>query len=75
MDKRRLRNAIGNVDMGPGNYGDNLAIALCTYFEAHMERPKDDPKNEHGWGLWAVKMADQALGRIVDAVSGGAERG
>jgi hypothetical protein len=70
MDRQRLRNLIGGIDMEPVGKmtSDNLAIALCTYFTDHMDRPEPDPDGEHGWGEWVVKMTDAALDRVTDQV-------
>lgn len=76
MDKIKLRNRIANlpaIAFLPGvsdSTGDNLAIALATYFEDHDDRPKDDPPSEESesWGKWTIERTNDALDRIVAEV-------
>jgi hypothetical protein len=76
MDKIKLRNRVGclpAIAFVPGvsdSTGDNLAIALATYFSDHPDRPKDDPPSEvsDSWGAWVIKKTDEALDRIVGEV-------
>jgi hypothetical protein len=56
------RNIIGCVECG----GDNVAIALATYFESHPNRPEDDEDDE-GWGAWVKEKANDTLDRVAEA--------
>lgn len=62
-----LRNRLGSLPVENGDrHSDTLAIALCSYFEDHMERPEDDPiDDELGWGKWVIQKCDEALDLIV----------
>lgn len=56
-----LANIIGGFDLEEGTLGDNLAIALVSYFEGHLDCPDDDPRTEYGWGEWASQKCDEAI--------------
>lgn len=58
------RNELGSVLLEPQG-GDNLGIALATYFEKHMDRPRDDPDDENGWSLWVLDKTHAALDLIL----------
>jgi hypothetical protein len=64
-----LENSIGSVVIYDCPHADNLAIALCIYFEDHMDRPENDPETEHGWGEWVEARCDEAIRRIAQAAS------
>lgn len=75
-----LRNEIANVPMvvtGRSEwFTDNLAIAICTYWNEHMDRPEDDPIDEdYGWGKWVVEQYEATMDRIVAAVEKGQDHG
>jgi hypothetical protein len=60
-------NKLGGVLISQSGAADNLAIALCTYFSNHQERPDDDPETEHGWGEWVEQKCNEALDLLSDA--------
>lgn len=64
------RDRIANLRMDDSTMADNLAVALCAYYETHPDRPSDDPENEHEWGEWVEEMANRAIERITAAASG-----
>lgn len=76
MDNTTLRNLIGNlpaIRFEPGmseGTGDNLAVALASYFKEHPDRPIDDPPSEVSefWSKWVVEKTDDALDRMVETL-------
>jgi hypothetical protein len=68
MSKVEQRNRIGFIFVeDDGARGDNLAIALASYFSGHMDRPEDDPDDtETGWGEWVIAKTNRALDRIAE---------
>lgn len=62
-----IRSQIAHVQVDDSAMGDNLAIALCTYFSDHPDRPDNDPDTEHGWGEWVTKREQETIKRIVEA--------
>ena len=73
MDQKRLEQIIGSTDVEEyeermsGSF-DNVAIALASYFEDHMNRPEEDPPDDTGWGEWVVKKTNKAISLIAGEI-------
>ena len=63
------RSILGNINIDGELCGDNLAIALCTYFSDHCMRPDDDKETENGWGVWVEEKTNNALDSIISGLS------
>ena len=63
---KELRNKIGSIDIDEDGCGDNLAIALSSYFENLPECPTDDINDEVGWSQWAMDRTNGVLDKIAD---------
>jgi hypothetical protein len=63
-----LRNLLGSVDAGTTHGGDNVAIALATYFDMHLHKPEgadDEIDDEVGWSNWVVEQVNATLDALV----------
>lgn len=65
---QNLRRVIGCFLLEGDGESDTLAVALCSYFERHRNRPKLDPETENGWGEWVEQKANKALDGLVARV-------
>ena len=52
------------------SYGDNVAVALCSYFENHLDRPENDEpaSDEHCWGPWVEEQYAATVYAIADRI-------
>ena len=69
MDKIALRNLLANVDAGTTDGGDNVAIALATYFDNHLHKPEgsdDEFDEELGWSNWVIQQVNATLDAMVE---------
>jgi hypothetical protein len=68
MSNIEMRNRFGCLDIERNRVGcDNLAIALASYFDKHVDRPEDDPiDSEVGWGVWVMAKSNEALDIIAE---------
>jgi hypothetical protein len=48
--------------------GDNLAVALCSYFSDHVDCPEDQSDDETGWKPWASDKEEEAATNLAEAV-------
>ena len=70
MADRKLANAIGCIEMigggGIHDIDDNLAIALCTYFDDHPKKPVgEEISDDTGWSPWVVERVNDVLDRVA----------
>lgn len=56
-----MRREIACANIEADAASDNFAIALCTIFTDHHERPEDDEEGDRGWGEWVEARANAAL--------------
>jgi hypothetical protein len=64
--------AFADIDASPqrGKHGDNLAVALCSYFDRHNECPDGDEDGAElddydCWKVWVSENAEAVLRRIA----------
>jgi len=65
-EMKDFRSRLGWSDV-EANSSDTLAVALCTYFDNHLDKPDDDQSDDdNGWHPWVSEMADKALKLITE---------
>lgn len=71
LNRQALFDLIANTDTAASDYsGDNVAVALCSYFEDHGARPDDDEpvSDEHCWGAWVEEQYAATVYAIADRI-------
>ena len=64
-----------NIEAGPvGINGDNLAVALCSYFDGHMACPDDGEDGSEldeydCWKVWVSENSEDVLRRIAQVAN------
>lgn len=69
MDKLALRNVLGCVPAGTwqeGLFADNVAIALCSYFDSLPMKPQEE-ECEHGWTPWVIEQTNATLDMLAES--------
>ena len=69
-DKVTLRNLIGGLHVPVDDVaGDNLAIALASYFSEHPNDPAPTVLDEYDtWSVWTIENVNSTLDRVVQTV-------
>lgn len=70
-DRKALFDLIAATDASTSDrYSDNVAVALCSYFESHGARPDDDEPegDEQCWGPWVLEQRNRMLARVREEV-------
>ena len=69
-DIRSAARQIMGIDVGSGvdQFPDNLAIALCSYFEDLPTRPEDDEDDGETWSPWVREQYSATEKSIVDFI-------
>lgn len=66
----KIKRAIESCTVEDDYMADNIAIVLCTYFENHMNRPENDPKDDDkGWSKWVISKYEKAMKLIVKDIT------
>lgn len=72
MDKfDEIAERIVGVNAEDRPYSDNLAIVLCSYFSAHINRPNgdEDDMDEGGWSPWTIEKYNASKKMLSDYVA------
>ena len=71
LTRQALFDLIAGTDApSQSSYGDNVAVALCSYFENHLDRPENDEpaSDEHCWGPWVEEQYAATVYAIADRI-------
>ena len=65
----QIRTALAGFQMDEDGKGDNLAIAICTYFDSHPDRPGDDKDDDDGWSPWVRENYRRVMRGLVTTIT------
>lgn len=65
----RLRRVLGCHMLGDSTWHDNLAVALCTYFDRHSDCPDEPVSEDFGWKPWVIAQSNRVIDELAAIAS------
>lgn len=67
---QEIADLIESADVGSSAHGDNFAVALCSYFSDHLDRPDGDEEcnDDMPWSPWVIQQQEAAVKAVAESI-------